>query len=247
MANATKSWENTVPASSDSALSTPTFIKDLKIGLEERFNLEHIALNNDAAGVDLAAAGKAGRHNPGYVSAVLVNTLANIPTSGMYAGAMFYASDKGKLYIYAGSAWVTAPYTTQAFLAYPASDVQYSGTAQKIAFGTESFDDDGVFAASRATFKLAGYYQIGYSLSIELIAGATITAWLGRGAVQTVYAMSKFTNTTSSTIYLTLANASTLYVGTIADDYFEVLVTTTAGVAVYKGLGISSFYGHHVG
>ena len=109
MSSFAKTWQETVPAGSDSAFDLDTFIKDLKIGANERSELEHISWDDATSGADDPTnAAAQGRHKPGLCSVTYVGTWTQISAlSGMKSGATAWDTTNGVLRIYNGTDWTT--------------------------------------------------------------------------------------------------------------------------------------------
>jgi hypothetical protein len=104
-----KTFSESTPLGSALANTLDTVIQDDKTALNERFELEHNALDSSATGATTIENSAAqGRHKPGNVSAVYIGTTAQIAAlTGMYSGALAYDTTLGLLEIYNGTNWTT--------------------------------------------------------------------------------------------------------------------------------------------
>jgi len=108
MGTTSKAFSISTPTSSDAAASTPTFMKDDKIALDERYDLEHYSLQS-AAGADDTAANAAGRHIPGAVRTAYIGTTAQINalTGAAREGAVAWDTTTETLKVHDGTDWTT--------------------------------------------------------------------------------------------------------------------------------------------
>jgi hypothetical protein len=96
----TYTWDSAFeasPADSDELKYGASEIRELKLAISERLEVEHTFKAN-------------GKHDPGKVSCVYSGTTAQIAAlTGMSAGAFAYNTDTGQFSRYTGAAWVLLP------------------------------------------------------------------------------------------------------------------------------------------
>ena len=252
MGNTSKEFDTDIPAGSAVADTLDTVIQDLMTAIDERYALEHVSLIS-AASTNEDLATSAGRHKPGFIKSVLVDTIANIAVavSGtQYKGALGFDDSTGILYIHNGTNWTTltvASIPTAAsaltFRAYASGVTSATrDTWTKVLFATEDWDDGSVFAGSTYTPVETGKYCL--SARVEVTVGAPTT---DRGMViaiyknGSIYAAGNFTDwgydaTTNS---MMAAMISTDVLVDNAADYFEVYIRQSA-VATGKTVAATS-------
>jgi len=165
-----KVYSESVPQGSALANTLDTVIQNDKIAIDERIELEHQSFVDGTN--DTTSATAQGRHIPGKVSTVLIDTMSNISAlTGMYTGALAYDTTNSRLLIYDGSNWTTYPIgsaptavTALAFRAYMSSAQSVpTGVATKLVFDGESYDYGSKFddvTNYRYTPGRAGLYLI---------------------------------------------------------------------------------------
>jgi len=103
----TKTYDETSPSGSDQARFGDDQFRNDKAAVQERYGLEHYEYGKNSQNSDSETAD--GRHKPGFVSVVLIDTAANIlATTPGGKGALGYGTDTGLLYIWDGSTWDTS-------------------------------------------------------------------------------------------------------------------------------------------
>lgn len=162
MGTFSKDWDESVPAGSDIANQLDTFVQDMKIAIDERFELEHYALDDSGSGDDDTAATAAGRHKPGYVQAVLVDTWTNLSAITPKSGDLAYDTTNSRLLVGNGTNWTTYPVGSDTLIGFYATESSNqsitANTHTKLTFGTEEYDTNSDFASNRHTPTVAGYY-----------------------------------------------------------------------------------------
>ena len=104
-----KDFVETTPPGSALANTLDTVIQDFKTGLNERYELEHNALDASGTGQDDSDSANAqGRHLPGRVACTYIGTTTEIAAlTGMVKGSLAYDTDLGILKLYNGTNWTT--------------------------------------------------------------------------------------------------------------------------------------------
>lgn len=102
MSNFNNEFNLNKPVGTDDANTLDTIIRlGVKQALAERYALEHVALDSNEAGAnDSDNSNAQGRHKPGYVGCLLVDTTANIlAVSEPPLGAIAYSSENAGFYV----------------------------------------------------------------------------------------------------------------------------------------------------
>ena len=107
MAAYTYSMLESKPQGSDIANQLDTFIQNWRKGLNERYEVEHYGLDDAGTGQDDSSSADAqGRHRPGKVACVLIDTNSNIDAlTGMVKGSIAYDTDANALLLHDGTDW----------------------------------------------------------------------------------------------------------------------------------------------
>lgn len=173
----TNTFSTSTPAGSAIANTLDTVIQGDKGAINERIQLEHYAFDASGTGQsDNASVNAQGRHKPGYVRAVLVDTAANIALITPKGGELAYDTTNNRLLVAANGTWTGAgSYNVgtgtaagnYAFSAYmSANQTPTSTTWTKVTFNTESFDSGSKYDNAtnyRYTPGVAGIYQFDLS------------------------------------------------------------------------------------
>ena len=98
-----KSWDETAPANTDQVGDGDDALRDLKYALRERLAVEHNVFADETGQSNVAI------HNEGSARCT-EDTYANIPANAAaLAGREFFATDRGQLFVGAGSSWNSGP------------------------------------------------------------------------------------------------------------------------------------------
>ena len=216
-----KTFNEAVPAASDNASDAPTHIKDFKIGVNERYELEHNAFDAAGAGQDTSTADNAqGRHIPGKVSCLFSGATGALPT-GVVEGAIALDTTHKIFKRYTSGAWTPHHYvpvfraaktSTQAVTASTATTVTWDGTA--IIDNCSGLTDNTYVA------PVTGIYRVSTRLGISSASAGIRWAMVYVDGVQK--AQARFNETLSdSTLALTTLLSVT------AGQTFGIVVTTT--------------------
>lgn len=143
----TKSWDETAPAGTDSVSSGDDEIRDLKVAVRERLELEHQDMDSSAA---IEAETAAGRHIPGIVGVCFSGTTAQINAlTGMGEGALAWDTTLSvlKRYSLSGTAWSIVTTGAQYAFRVTLSAAQTISAAgyHQILFDTETYDNGAAY------------------------------------------------------------------------------------------------------
>ena len=240
------------PLSSDKANQIDTFFKNDKIGLDERYALEHVSLQS-ASGETQTAATAAGRHKPGYVKAVLVDTYANIILiTNPQSGTLAYDTTNGRLLVGNGTNWTTYPIgaaTPASILAFSAKknavQALTANVATRITFQVEDFDYGSCFDITtnpgRFTPNVAGLYQFFATLYFPTAATSCWVRLYKNGA------LSLYGTQLRSIDALQIIQFSGIVAANGTTDYFDIYGLTTAAGNIDTATGFaSSFSGYKI-
>ena len=170
----TNTFSTSTPAGSAIANTLDTVIQGDKGAINERIQLEHYAFDASGTGQsDSSSVNAQGRHKPGYVRAVLVDTATNIALITPLGGELAYDTTNNRLLVAANGTWTGAgSYNVgtgtaagnYAFSAYmSANQTPTASTWVKVTFNTEIFDSGSKYDHAtnyRYTPGVAGIYQI---------------------------------------------------------------------------------------
>lgn len=231
----------TTPGAGDDAKSIHTYIQNTKAAINNRLALEH--QNLDSGNTDDTSDLAQGRHIPGKVSAVLVDTLSNINafTTGVHKGALAYGTDTNTLYIFNGTNWTTYSIVATNRVAMIAYGVSSSLSTARLVEFTESVDVGGYFSSSRFAPLVAGNYQVSFSLKTSVVNGDYyMYGYLRKNGSD--FAWGNSVDLVSYTSFA-VSNFSALVYLNGTTDYLEVWGTATTPVTIYTS---SHFTAHLV-
>jgi hypothetical protein len=171
MSTFSKSHQEAVPTSSDSMSQTPDFIKDTKISINERFELEHNALDSAEAGSTTKENDSAqGRHIPGKVSVLYSGNPTTLGT--VNTGCIVFDTTVNILKRYLSGVGWQVIHKVPVFKCYLSSDQSSitsqninSGTPVRVDFGGSGavvFDNCSGFSSANDAYviPLTGYYLV---------------------------------------------------------------------------------------
>ncbi len=242
-------FNESTPQGSDLANTLDTVIQTDKKAIDERIELEHQSFVDGTN--DTTSPTAQGRHVPGKVSAVLIDTLSNIQAlTGMVTGALAYDTDSSRLLIYNGTDWTTYPVgsvptaaSTLAFYAYLSGDQSGNfSSATKVKLNAESYDYGSKFASYKYTPGEAGLYT--FNVAVKITGGYRARPFVYKnGSValggNLVYSYRDEADTLACTVSGTLVSDT--------NDYFELYCAGESNSNIFKsGVTNTYFCGHKI-